>query len=321
MPIESSASSSATACSRSRGEPAARGSPCCGGTVMSPPTSSPSAAQRVDQRRDLAGRAAALLRLVPEVHLDQHPGAGGAAGDLGAELRPVDRLPARDPRRELHAPCCAGAARGSASARARAPAVLASSSCARFSPTSTTPASTTSCDTCGLDRLRRRDQRDVAGCSARAVAARGDALAHLGDALGDRRLTPAHAVRTTTTAWRPVTPSRRWEKWSGDAGVHTSTSVTSLDAARVRAPPGPRPGRRARACRRRWSPRPRDRGVRPAGRGGRRRTRSAPGCTQGPSTRRAPGPGRSPRERLDRGLDHALLEPGPAGVHDADAHR
>ena len=48
----------------------------------------------------VAGEAAALLRLLAQVHLHQHPGARRPPGDLGAELGPVDRLPARDPRRE-----------------------------------------------------------------------------------------------------------------------------------------------------------------------------------------------------------------------------
>ena len=44
-------------------------------------------------------------------------------------------------------------------------------------------------------------------------------------------------VRTTTTACRPLTPSRRWEKWSGDSAVHTSTSAHSATPASRSAMP------------------------------------------------------------------------------------
>ena len=119
-----------------------------GGTVMRPATSRPSAAERVDERRHRAGRQPPFCGSSRQVHLDQHPRAGRPPGDLGAELGAVDRLPARDPRRErahlvaLELPEEVPARAVPASAGA-----LASSSWARFSPTSTTPAATTCCDT------------------------------------------------------------------------------------------------------------------------------------------------------------------------------
>ena len=68
-------------------------------------------------------------------------------------------------------------------------------------------------DAPGVDGLGRGHQRDVGRRPPGAVRRRRDPLARLGDARRDRRrVHGAHAVRTTTTAWRPVTPSRRWEK-------------------------------------------------------------------------------------------------------------
>jgi hypothetical protein len=58
------------------------------------------AAERVDQRADVTRRASALLWLVAQVHLHQHPRPGRAAGDLGTEGFAVDRLPQRHPRSE-----------------------------------------------------------------------------------------------------------------------------------------------------------------------------------------------------------------------------
>ena len=91
---------------------------------------------------DLVGRAAALLRLAARFTSTStgRPGRGGrcsapsAGRSTDASTRPTARAPA---------PCCAAAARRSASVggagRAPAPGALASSSWARFSPRSVTP--------------------------------------------------------------------------------------------------------------------------------------------------------------------------------------
>ena len=93
-------SPSAAASSRSAANQR-RGSPACGrhGHQARDVEPAPPAGRRRGAGT-VAGSAAALLRLLAEVHLDEHPGARRAAGDLVAELGPVDRLPARDPRRE-----------------------------------------------------------------------------------------------------------------------------------------------------------------------------------------------------------------------------
>ena len=214
MPIDSSASSRATACSRSSREPAA-GVAVVGRHGHEPGDVEAVGAECVDQRGHRRRRAPALLRLLPQVHLHQDPGAGRAAGDLGAELGPVDRLPARDPRREL-AHLVALELSEEVPAARPATAVLASSSWARFSPRSTTPASTTSCTRStstvlvaatsviaagsrparrgrGVDarraprrRARRRSSRSR-GAHHDDGLATGDAVAPVGEVVGRRR--------------------------------------------------------------------------------------------------------------------------------------
>ena len=65
------------------------------------PDVEPEIAQPFDEARGHRRRAAALLLLTRRVHLCEHRGAGGVAGDLGAERQAVDAVPQRHERRRL----------------------------------------------------------------------------------------------------------------------------------------------------------------------------------------------------------------------------
>ena len=202
--------------------------------------------------------------------------AGRPRGRSRRRARPGRPTASTRPTARARAPCCAGAARGSASAAPVAvePGALASSSWARFSPRSTTPGGDDRRGRASTgDRLRRGDQRDARrvapGRAPRGAAATASRAPRRRPRVAGA--SAAHGSRTTTTAWRPVTPSRRWEKWSGDVdGAHVDVGEV-VDAGRGERERGPRRGCRAPGARRRSRPRPRARTGRRA-----RSRRSAP---------------------------------------------
>ncbi len=126
--------------------------------------------------------------------------------------------------------CHVGAASTSAGA-------LATSSCARFSPTSVTPAASTARTASTGCVLVAATSRTASGGrpAARAAAAMRSRTAATRAATSGAvpSLTRAPRPRATTTPCRPVTPSRRYEKWSDDSTVHTSSTSTASTPARV----------------------------------------------------------------------------------------
>ena len=209
MPIDSSRELERAPPARGARRTTGAGRRRAGGTVISPSTARPEPRQR--RRRAARRRRGAqppFCGSLAEVHLDEHPGAGRAAGDLRAELGAVDRLPAARPTARARAPCCAGAARGSASAARRGPVTAAPWPAApgRGSRRGrSTPAATTARDPLDGDRLGRGDQRDVGGIAPGPARGGGDPLAHLGDTRRDlgRGHVSLIAVRTTTTRLAP----------------------------------------------------------------------------------------------------------------------
>ena len=320
MPIDSSDSSSAAAWLPQRGEPAA-GVAGVGRHGHEAATSSPAAGRSSTRRRDAApggSRPSAAPR----------PGSPRRAPGRPA---PAGRSRRRARRRSTD---CQHATHG-ASARTllrwsrprkcqRTPtgggpvtAALASSSWARFSPRSGTPASTTSWTRAGVDRLGRGDEGHRGGVAPGARGGAGDARPHLGHPGRDGRGRSAHGVRTTTSAWRPVTPSRRYEKWSGEAAVQTSTSSRSSTpacssdrrtAAGMSSAGAPRVGAR------------RDLGTEPVDQPGEEVGAElvAGGVDARTEHRRGSGRRTAPRRAATAALEHALLEAGPPGVDDAD---
>ena len=190
-----------------------RGSSPGGGTAMRPATSRPSARSASTSARHRRRAAAALLRLLRQVHLDEHPGARRPPGDLGAELGAVDRLPARDPRRErahlvaLQLPEEVPTRRGALEHRGLGEQLLGPVLARRRRR----PASTT-CWTTGSTAtvLVAATSVIAAGSRPRACRGRGDARPRPRRPRGrddvGRRLT-RRAPRPR--AWRPVVPSRR----------------------------------------------------------------------------------------------------------------
>ena len=180
----------------------------------------PGLAERVDERSPPSpGAHPAFWRLAGEVDLDEHPCAGRVRARAPGRA-PAGRPSANtSPRRRARAPCCAGARRGSATRagdgidRATTAGAFATSSWARFSPRSVTPAPTRlddALDRHGLAwRRRARTSADRGPDRAAAAAIRSRTSA---DAPDDRRRGHRAAVigrATATSAWRPVTPSRR----------------------------------------------------------------------------------------------------------------
>ena len=197
---------------------------------------------------------------------------------------------------------------------------FAASSCARFSPKSRCPAASASRTASTLDLLRHRDERHVVRRRARLRAPRPRCGRAPRPAARRPSLMADGHGSTTIVAWRPVTPSRRYEKCVGRRRRCTRRRRRTRRRPQLAARRAtPRPGCRARDGRRRVRPstlgsEPRDE----ARRDRPRRTRSARGgCTGRGYARTGPVP--IARSRGDRGLDHAVLEPAVAGVH--DAHR
>ena len=282
---------------------------------MSPATSRPSAGRRVDQGRHRRRARSRPSGAPPPRSPPRAPAHRGSAGDLGAQLGAVDRLPAPDPRRELphlvalqlpeEVPPRAASTRGVLRQQllgavladvddagvddrsdAAASTVLVAADQrrppgrARRAPPRPRSRSRTSATRRG-DRSRSRVAHDDDGLAS------GDAVAPVGEVVGRRR-------RCTRRRRRGRRPRAR-----------AARSARGGDVERRRAVGG-----RAR--------RPRGRTARRAGRAGRRRTRSGRGARRARATR-ATGPGddraRAPRPRAPM---HTLLEPRPAGVDDAD---
>ena len=189
-----------------------------------------------------------------------------------------------------------------------AAAALASSSCARFSPTTRDP---------GLGEraeLLDRDVLDRGEDLGSSVAA--DLVAHLARGWRRRaRVEAADQLRHATPAWRPVTPpSRRWEKKrSASQIVHRPKSSISVHAGRLRRARGDRleveralAGRRTPRGPRR---RPRSSTARRPARSRRpaaRRRRAAQRAT--PSSSTPPASPRQPR------VEHRRRRPAPASA-------
>ena len=133
-----------------------------------------------------------------EVHLDEHRAPGRVAGDRGAELGRSTDCQQRDPRRERRTLLRCSCPRKCHAAPAPVElAALASSSWARFSPRSTTPAATTCCDA----RRRRRSWSRPTSVHRRRVAPGAaprpprDPVAHLGDRVARRVAVTGRAPR------------------------------------------------------------------------------------------------------------------------------
>ena len=272
---------------------------------MRPATSRPRARSASTRRRHRRRAAAALLRLLAEVHLDQHPRARARGGRSRRRARPGRPTASTRPTARAPAPCCAGAARGSATTRAAARSsagALASSSWARFSPEVDDP---------GVDDLRRPARPVTVLVAATSVTVgrvapgarggAGDARPDLGDRAPRPTSTVAHCVAhhdhglATGGAVAPVR-----EVVGRRRGAHVDVVERRRPRPR-RARRAPRPGRRARA--RPSSVRPATSGPkrgRRAGRGGRRRTRSARGGCTGRAPRRTGSPP-TRAQRRDRG--------------------
>ena len=290
---------------------------------MSPSTSRPSARRASTRRRDLARARSPPFWGSPPRFTSTSTRAPGARRAISApsSARSTD-CQHRDPRRERAHLVALQLPEEVPARRAAATGAFASSSWARFSPRSTTPAATTACDPVDGDGLGRGDERAPSPDRARRGPRRPRC------ARAPRRRAPAtsadgvvHVVRTTTTAWRPVTPSRRWEKWSGDAdGAHADVGDV--------VDPGARRARRAprRGCRAPGAPS----AVRPATSGPSRVDQpveevGAELVARGVDARaehRATGPGDTARAAPSTAAPmHALLEARPAGVDDADRAR
>ena len=108
---------------------------------------------------------------------------------------------------------------------------LASSSCARFSPTSVDPGLAQHVELLERDVLDRGEDLHVAGIAARV----GDRRAHALEVRRDpARVEPGDQARHTTPDWRPVTPSsRRCENSAprGEQIVQMPVSWTSMPCA------------------------------------------------------------------------------------------
>ena len=197
-----------------------------------------------------------------------------------------------------HAPCCAGAGRGSANARrpaaGRSPRSWRAAPGPGSRPGRRTPASTTSWTRAGVDRLGRGDQGHRAGIAPGAGGGAGDPR---------RAPRPPGPRRTATVGSRRPHHDQRLA--TGDAVAPVGEVVGRRGGADVDVVEVVDPGllerqadrgrdvERGRAVVGR-APRPRDPAGRPAGRGGRRRTRSGRGGRTG---RAPPGSGRRDRTR------------------------
>ena len=108
---------------------------------------------------------------------------------------------------------------------------LASSSCARFSPSSVSPASAEHAELLERDVLDRGEDARP----RRVAAGVGDRRAHALEVGADAGGVEAgDQARHTTPAWRPVTPlSRRWEKNGRLGADRAQADVVDLDAVRL----------------------------------------------------------------------------------------
>ena len=154
---------------------------------------------------------------------------------------------------------------------------LASRSCARFSPSSVSPASPSTPSSSSGTYLTAASSWTSAGSRpASAIVER--TRSRLAWMLGG--VEAGDQTRHMTPAWRPVTPwSRRCEKKRSSQIVHRPTSMTSMPWARelLGSPPRPGPGCARRGARRR----------RRSARGPPRRPRSSSRARSGRARRRS----------------------------------